>query len=56
MKKLNWIKINKAKSTPREIYAIATTLGKIPEWQDKLLKTNIEYLIELFPEPFNYLL
>ena len=40
-------KINKAKSTPREIYAIATTLGKIPEWQDKLLKTNIEYLIEL---------
>ena len=40
-------KINKAKATPREIYAIAATLSKIPEWKEKLLKTNNEYLIDL---------
>ena len=40
-------KINKAKATPREIYAIAATLCKIPEWKEKLLKTNNEYLIDL---------
>ena len=40
-------KINKSKATPREIYAIAITLGKIPDWQEKLSKTNVEHLIDL---------
>ena len=40
-------KINKSKVTPREIYAIAITLGKVPDWQDKLSETNVEHLIDL---------
>ena len=40
-------KVNQGKSSPREVFSLADTLGKIPEWKTKLSKTKNEYLSEL---------
>ena len=40
-------KVNQGKSSPRDVFAIAATLEKIPEWQKKLSHDNDKYLSQL---------
>ena len=40
-------RVNQGKSSPRDIFALADTLEKIPEWQKKLSKTKNENLSKI---------
>ena len=40
-------KVNQGKSSPRDVFAIAKTLGKIPEWKKKLSNSKNKYLTQL---------
>ena len=40
-------KVNQKKASPRDIYAIAETLDKIPDWQNQLSDRNNKFLLKL---------